>query len=65
MPGFIQFITAVYLLIGLRWFKVFGNASPLHMAGLAFTAYGIHRFALMYCTCAMTVDLALGAKAWI
>jgi hypothetical protein len=118
MPGFMQFITGVYLLVGLTWFNVFGNAAPLYMAGLAFTAYGIHWFAmayrryigssdipvmiifvgltliyaveiptrlfawssggrlvglfqvvtgiwLMYCTYAMTVDLALGAKAWV
>ena len=48
MPGFMQFITGVYLLIGLTWFNVFGNAAPLYMAGLAFTAYGIHWFALAY-----------------
>ena len=144
MPGFMQFLTGIYLLTGLTWFNVFSNAAPLYMAGLAFTAYGIHWFAmahrryigssaqldgwmavaflflsilgvdvfwrsgdipvmiifvgltliyatevptrllswnsgnriigllqlitgvwLMYCTYAMTVDLALGAKAWI
>jgi hypothetical protein len=144
MPGFMQFLTGIYLLTGLTWFNVFRNAAPLYMAGLAFTAYGIHWFAmahrryigsaaqldgwmaiaflflsilgvnvfwrsgdipvmiifvglsliyatevptrllswnsgnriiglfqlitgvwLMYCTYAMTVDLALGAKAWI
>jgi hypothetical protein len=42
MPGFMQFITGIYLLVGLTWFNVFGNAAPLYMAGLAFTAYGIH-----------------------
>ncbi len=144
MPGFMQFLTGIYLLTGLTWFNVFGKAAPLYMAGLAFTAYGIHWFAmahrryidssaqpdgwmaiaflflsilgvdvfrragdipvmlifvgltliyaieiptrllswnlggrlvglfqfitgiwLMYCTYAMTVDLALGAKAWV
>jgi hypothetical protein len=137
MPGFMQFLTGIYLLTGLTWFNVFSKAAPLYMAGLAFTAYGIHWFAmahrrfinstaqldgwmamaflflsilgvdvfrragdipvmiifateiptrllswnsgnrviglfqlitgawLMYCTYAMTVDLALGAKAWI
>ena len=144
MPGFMQFLTGIYLLIGLTWFSVFRNVAPLYMAGLAFTDYGIHWFAmahrryidsnvqldgwmaiaflflsilgvdvvwragdmpvmiifvgltaiyatevptrllpwnsglrliglfqfvtgvwLMYCTYAMTVDLALGAKAWI
>jgi hypothetical protein len=46
MPGFMQFITGVYLLIGLTWFNVFGNVAPLYMAGVAFTAYGIHWFAM-------------------
>jgi hypothetical protein len=48
MPGFMQFITGVYLLIGLTWFNVFGNAAPLYMAGLAFTAYGVHWFVMGY-----------------
>jgi hypothetical protein len=48
MPGFMQFITGVYLLIGLTWFNVFGNVAPLYMAGLAFTAYGIHWFAMAH-----------------
>jgi hypothetical protein len=48
MPGFMQFITGVYLLIGLTWFNVFGDVAPLYMAGLAFTAYGIHWFAMAY-----------------
>jgi hypothetical protein len=48
MPGFMQFITGVYLLIGLTWFNVFGNVTPLYIAGLAFTAYGIHWFAMAH-----------------
>lgn len=48
MPGFMQFITGVYLLVGLTWFDVFGKVAPLYMAGLAFTAYGIHWFAMAY-----------------
>src|ERR1700741_4551590 len=48
MPGFMQFITGVYLIVGLTWFDVFGNAAPLYMAGLAFTAYGIHWFAMAH-----------------
>lgn len=48
MPGFMQFITGVFLLVGLTWFNVFGNAAPLYMAGLAFTAYGIHWFAMAH-----------------
>jgi hypothetical protein len=42
MPGFMQFLTGIFLLTGLTWFNVFGKAAPLYMAGLAFTAYGIH-----------------------
>lgn len=50
LPGFMQFITGVYILVGLSWFNVFGPlgataTSALFMAGLAFTAYGIHWFA--------------------
>jgi len=48
MPGFMQFITGVYLLIGLTWFEVFGSAPPLYMAGLAFTAYCVHWFAMAH-----------------
>jgi hypothetical protein len=144
MPGFMQFLTGLYLLTGLTSSNVFGKAAPLYMAGLPFTAYGIwlvrdvlpaiyrfqrpagwfdgdslpvsqhprsRRFSayrdnpvmlifvgltliyaieiparllswtpggllvglfqfitgvwLMYCTYAMTVDLAVGAKAWV
>ncbi len=45
MPGFMQFITGVYLFVGLTWFNVFREA-PLYMAALAFTAYGVHWFAI-------------------
>jgi hypothetical protein len=48
MPGFLQFLTGVYLVVGLTWFDVFGNAAPLYMAGLAFTAFGIHWFAMAH-----------------
>ena len=48
MPGFMQFLTGVYLMVGLTWFQVFGYAAPLYMAALAFTAYGIHWFALAH-----------------
>jgi hypothetical protein len=48
MPGFMQFITGVYLIIGLTWFPVFTQAPPLYMAALAFTAYGIHWFAMAH-----------------
>jgi hypothetical protein len=52
MPGFMQFITGVYLLIGLTWFQVFNQppakTSALYMAALAFTAFGIHWFAMAH-----------------
>jgi hypothetical protein len=35
-------------MIGLTWFNVFGNVAPLYMAGLAFTTYGIHWFAMAH-----------------
>jgi hypothetical protein len=48
MNGFMQFITGVYLMVGLTWFGVFTNSPPLYMAALAFTAYGVHWFALSH-----------------
>jgi hypothetical protein len=48
MSGFMQLITGVYLIIGLTWFNVFGNAAPLYMAALAFTAFGAHWFAVAH-----------------
>lgn len=47
MPGFCQFVTGIILFIGLTWFQVFKGA-PLYMAALAFSAYGIHWFAIGY-----------------
>ena len=49
MPGFLQFLTGTYLLLGLTVFRVFGSGdgtTPLYMAAVAFTAYGVHWFAL-------------------
>ena len=45
MPGFMQFITGVYLFAGLTLFGTF-KTPALYMAALAFTAYGAHWFAL-------------------
>jgi hypothetical protein len=45
MPGFCQFITGIILFVGLTWFQVF-KQPPLYMAALAFSAYGIHWFAI-------------------
>jgi hypothetical protein len=46
LPGFCQFVTGIILFIGLTWLQVFTGSPPLYMAALAFTAYGIHWFAL-------------------
>jgi len=47
LPGFCQFLTGIILFVGLTWFQVFKDA-PLYMAALAFSAYGIHWFAIGY-----------------
>jgi hypothetical protein len=47
LPGFCQFVTGMILFVGLTWFNVFKEA-PLYMAALAFSAYGIHWFAIGY-----------------
>jgi hypothetical protein len=46
MPGFLQFLTGIYLFAGLALFGTFTGAPPLYMAALAFTAYGVHWFAI-------------------
>jgi hypothetical protein len=46
LPGFCQFVTGVILFVGLTWFQVFQKSAPLYMAALAFSAYGIHWFAI-------------------
>jgi hypothetical protein len=45
MPGFMQFITGVYLFAGLTLFCTFKTAA-LYMAALAFASYGVHWFAI-------------------
>jgi hypothetical protein len=45
MPGFLQFVTGILLFVGLTWFSSF-NEKPLYMAAVAFTAYGVHWWAL-------------------
>ncbi|MGI8421005.1 MAG: hypothetical protein ACR2MU_01895 [Gaiellaceae bacterium] len=45
MAGFMQLLTGIYLFVGLAWFHTF-REKPLYMAALAFTAYGVHWFAL-------------------
>ena len=45
MPGFLQFVTGIILFVGLAWFGSF-SSKPLYMAAVAFTAYGVHWFAL-------------------
>jgi hypothetical protein len=45
MPGFLQFLTGAILFVGLAWFHSFA-APPLYMAAIAFTAFGVHWWAL-------------------
>lgn len=45
MPGFMQFLTGVYLFGALVWFGTL-SAKPLYMTALAFTAYGVHWWAM-------------------
>jgi hypothetical protein len=45
MPGFMQFLAGTYLFLGLTLFHTF-TTPALYMAALAFTAYGVHWFAL-------------------
>jgi hypothetical protein len=45
MPGFMQFLAGTYLFVGLTWFGSFSEP-PLYMAALAFTAYGVHWWAI-------------------
>lgn len=46
MPGFCQFLTGMILFVGLTWIQVFTKTPALYMAALAFSAYGIHWFAI-------------------
>jgi len=46
LPGFCQFVTGVILFVGLTWLQVFTGDPAVYMAALAFSAYGIHWFAL-------------------
>jgi hypothetical protein len=45
MPGFMQFFTGVYLFAGLTLFGTL-HTPAFYMAALAFTAYGVHWFAM-------------------
>jgi hypothetical protein len=45
MPGFCQFVTGVYLFVALTWFESL-KQPVLYTAAVAFSAYGIHWFAL-------------------
>ena len=45
MPGFCQFVTGVYLFVALTWLGSL-KQPVLYTAALAFSAYGIHWFAM-------------------
>jgi hypothetical protein len=46
MAGFMQFFVGTYIFLGLSVFPTFESTPILYMAALAFTAYGVHWFAL-------------------
>jgi hypothetical protein len=46
LPGLCQVVTGIILFVGLTWLQVFQGDPALYMAAVAFTAYGIHWFAL-------------------
>ncbi|MGB3761842.1 MAG: hypothetical protein WA966_01365, partial [Ornithinimicrobium sp.] len=46
LPGLCQLVVGVLLFVGLTWFQVFTDDKALYMAAVAFSAYGIHWFAL-------------------
>ncbi|MGH2874712.1 MAG: hypothetical protein ACRDLV_00505 [Solirubrobacteraceae bacterium] len=45
MPGFMQFLAGGYLFVAMAWFGTI-SAPPLYMAAVAFTAYGVHWWAI-------------------
>lgn len=45
LPGLCQLVTGLLLFVGLTWLQVFSDKA-LYMAAVAFSAYGIHWFAL-------------------
>lgn len=45
MPGLMQLIAGTYLFVGMAWFGSFQDPI-LYAAALAFTAYGVHWFAI-------------------
>ena len=45
MPGFMQFLAGTYIWVALIWFDSLRDA-PLYMAAFAFTAYGVHWWAI-------------------
>ena len=63
MPGFMQFITGVYLAVGLNWFAVFEKDPPLYMAAVAFTAYGT-RWLLRWRTVGTSAPAASQTPGW-
>jgi hypothetical protein len=46
LPGLCQVVTGIVLFVGLTWFQVFTTSPVLYVAAVAFSAYGIHWFAL-------------------
>jgi hypothetical protein len=46
LPGLCQVVAGLIIFVGLTWFQVFKGDPALYMAAVAFSAYGIHWFAL-------------------
>ena len=62
LGGFGQFITGVYLMVGLSWFPVYRDAAPLYMAAVAFSVYGIHWIVLGW---RRYIGADYGPEAWM
>jgi hypothetical protein len=45
MPGLMQLLAGIFLFVGLTWFDSF-RETALYMTAVAFTAYGVHWFAI-------------------
>jgi hypothetical protein len=46
LPGLCQMVSGIILFVGLTWLQVFTGKPALYMAALAFSAYGLHWFAI-------------------
>ena len=63
LPGFCQLVTGLILFVGLTWLQVFTDTPPLYMAALAFSAYGIHWFAIYFSDFFASIGMNVGERA--